>query len=76
MDLILCELWDGFRHLQCAVLCPLVHGSARRSIALCALLEEASEDDCAQLHTEVAGEQQESDPSRPPLGAHIVDMSI
>ena len=40
------------------------------------LVEIASEDDSAELHAQVAEEQQECDSHGPPLGALIVDVNI
>ena len=55
---------------------PLVHGPVRRSIALGALIKVAAKDDSAQLHAQVADEQQKRDANRPPLGALVVDVDV
>ena len=34
------------------------------------------QDDCAQLHAQVADEQQQRDTNGPPLGALVVDVDI
>ena len=39
-------------------------------------VEIASEDDSAKLRAQVADEQQERDPNRPPLGALVADVDV
>ena len=39
-------------------------------------MEVAGEDDGAELHAQVADEQQKRDANRPPLGALVVDVNV
>ena len=55
---------------------PAVTQIARGGFTFDSLVKIASEDDSAQLHAQVADEQQECGAHGPPLGALIVDVNI